>query len=173
MNETGFNPVFSTMKPLIFSGLGMVALGLSACTPYQQQGAAVGGLAGAAAGAVFGDDRRDVARGAAAGAALGVGAAALREDRERRRRHYERYGIPPEPHDDDRRRDRGDRRPPPRDQGGSAPPPPRRDYPSAQRTSNPDEVLSPYPPHHRINVEGFSPGQLAKDPKTGKIFRVP
>lgn len=163
------------MKRLILTGLGMAGLGLSGCTPYQQQGAAVGGLAGAAAGAVFGDDRRDVARGAAAGAALGVGAAALREDQERRRRNYDRYGIPPEPYDDGRRgdRDRDYRPPPPRDNGRSAPPPPRRDYPSAQRTSNPDEVLSPYPPHHRINVEGFSPGQLAKDPKTGKIFRVP
>lgn len=46
-------------------------------------------------------------------------------------------------------------------------------YPAARKTSNPDEVESPYPPHHRVNVRGFQRGQFAKDPKSGKIFVVP
>ena len=52
-------------------------------------------------------------------------------------------------------------------------PPTRDQYPPAERTNNPDQVLSPYAPYNVIDVEGFRPGQLAKDPSNGKIFRVP
>ena len=51
--------------------------------------------------------------------------------------------------------------------------PPRDQYPIAQRTDNPNRVLSPYSPYNVIDVEGFRSGQLAKDPSNGKIFRVP
>jgi len=51
--------------------------------------------------------------------------------------------------------------------------PPRDQYPVAQRTDNPNRVLSPYKPYNVIDVEGFRSGQLAKDPSNGKIFRVP
>lgn len=51
--------------------------------------------------------------------------------------------------------------------------PPRDQYPVAERTDNPNRVLSPYAPYNVIDVEGFRPGQLAKDPSNGKIFRVP
>jgi len=51
--------------------------------------------------------------------------------------------------------------------------PPRDQYPIAQRTDNPNRVLSPYSPYNVIDVEGFRPGQLAKDPSNGKIFRIP
>jgi hypothetical protein len=55
-----------------------------------------------------------------------------------------------------------------------APTVPRRDeYPTAERTDNPNRVLSPYKPYNVIDVEGFRSGQLAKDPSNGKIFRVP
>jgi hypothetical protein len=57
-----------------------------------------------------------------------------------------------------------------------APPPPPTSpggYPTAERTTNPNEVLSPYEPHHVIDIEGFSSGQLARDPSNQKIFRVP
>jgi hypothetical protein len=55
-----------------------------------------------------------------------------------------------------------------------APPvPPRDQYPVAERTDNPNRVLSPYAPYNVIDVEGFRSGQLAKDPSNGKIFRVP
>jgi len=50
---------------------------------------------------------------------------------------------------------------------------PRQEYPSAERTDNPNQVLSPYSPYNVIDVEGFRSGQLAKDPSNGKIFRVP
>ncbi len=46
-------------------------------------------------------------------------------------------------------------------------------YPTAQRTDNPNQVLSPYEPYNVIDVEGFKSGQLARDPSNQKIFRVP
>lgn len=46
-------------------------------------------------------------------------------------------------------------------------------YPTAQRTANPDQVLSPYEPYNVIDVAGFKSGQLARDPSNQKIFRVP
>ncbi|MFK7850334.1 MAG: hypothetical protein AB8D78_05085 [Akkermansiaceae bacterium] len=52
-------------------------------------------------------------------------------------------------------------------------PSPKPSYPSAERTDNPNQVISPYKPYNVIDVEGFKPGQLAKDPSNGKIFRVP
>lgn len=52
-------------------------------------------------------------------------------------------------------------------------PPQQEEYPLAERTDNPNRVLSPYPPYNVIDVQGFSSGQLAKDPSNGKIFRIP
>lgn len=49
-------------------------------------------------------------------------------------------------------------------------------YPTAQPTTNPDEVLSPYEPYNVIDISGpprFKSGQLARDPSNQKIFRVP
>jgi hypothetical protein len=79
--------------------------------------------------------------------------------------------------------------PPPRNTGPQAPqidpygttpdsvpvpaPTPRPEYPTARRTDNPNEVISPYAPYNVIDVEGFKSGQLAKDPSNKKIFRVP
>jgi hypothetical protein len=47
------------------------------------------------------------------------------------------------------------------------------EYPVATPTANPNEVISPYPPYNRIDIEGFSSGQLARDPSNKQIFRVP
>jgi hypothetical protein len=47
------------------------------------------------------------------------------------------------------------------------------EYPTAQRTANPNQVISPYEPYNVIDVEGFRSGQLARDPSNQKIFRVP
>ena len=47
------------------------------------------------------------------------------------------------------------------------------EYPTAQPTSKPNEVISPYDPHNVIDVEGFHSGQLARDPSNKKIFKVP
>ena len=52
-------------------------------------------------------------------------------------------------------------------------PPTQDEHPVAQRTANPNHVISPYSPFNVINVEGFRSGQLAKDPSNGKIFRIP
>jgi len=52
-------------------------------------------------------------------------------------------------------------------------PPTRDQYPVAERTANPNHVISPYAPYNVINVEGFRTGQLAKDPSNQKIFRIP
>jgi hypothetical protein len=49
-------------------------------------------------------------------------------------------------------------------------------YPTATRTANPDQVISPYEPYNVIDITGpprIEPGKLARDPSNGKIFRVP
>ena len=55
------------------------------------------------------------------------------------------------------------------------PPPPTATggYPTATRTANPDQVLSPYEPYNVIDVAGFASGKLVRDPSNQKIFRVP
>ncbi len=53
------------------------------------------------------------------------------------------------------------------------PPTPPAQYPVAQKTKNPNEVISPYPPYNVIDVSGFKSGQKAKDPSNKKIFVVP
>jgi len=55
------------------------------------------------------------------------------------------------------------------------PPPPTATggYPTATRTDNPDQVLSPYEPFNVIDVAGFASGKLVRDPSNQKIFRVP
>lgn len=151
------------MTKSILGGLAGVML-LNSCTPYQQQGAGIGALGGAAVGALAGQDRGDVAAGAVIGAALGTGIAASQENARRR-------NTPPPDQDyyrgngDGYRDDRYSNEPPRQSQ--------RQDYPYAERTSNPDRVISPYAPYNVISVEGFRSGQLAKDPSNGKIFRVP
>jgi len=162
------------MKAVRFLVLSAVALWLplSSCSNYQQQAGLIGGLTGAGLGAAFGDDHQDVVAGAAVGAALGAGGAALHE--QSRRQQLERYGIPP---GEARQRipaGRTSSQPPPRRQMAPAvDPEPTPEYPLALQSEKPDEVRSPFAPHHRINVSGFRSGQLAKDPKNGKIFRVP
>jgi len=46
-------------------------------------------------------------------------------------------------------------------------------YPVAIPTHRLGRVKSPYPPHRELDVTGLPPGSLAKDPVTGKIFRLP
>ena len=47
------------------------------------------------------------------------------------------------------------------------------DYPMGQRTNNPNYVKSPFPPHNVIDVTGFRSGELAVDPTTNQVFRIP
>lgn len=53
------------------------------------------------------------------------------------------------------------------------PPPTATDYPVASRSTNPNRVISPFPPHNVIDITGFKSGDLARDPGNRKIFRVP
>lgn len=157
------------MTKIILAALASVTL-LNSCTQYQAQGAGIGALGGAAVGALAGD-RRDAARGAVIGAALGTGIAAAQENARRRNtppsddgyyRGDDRYR---DDYRQDYRDDRYDERPRQTQ---------RQEYPYAERTSNPNRVISPYGPDYNvIDVSGFKSGQLAKDPSNGKIFRVP
>ena len=143
-------PTVKTLRTTFILGALATALTFTSCTPYQQQGAAVGGLGGLAVGAIAGDDTEDALAGAAIGAAVGAGAAALKEESDRKKNYNaSREQAPP---------------PPPASSG---------DYPKATKTDNPNLVISPYKPHNVIDVRGFSGGQLAKDPSNNQIFRVP
>jgi hypothetical protein len=48
-----------------------------------------------------------------------------------------------------------------------------KDYPTATRAKKPGFVKSPYPPYQELDTTGMISGSLARDPTTGKIFRVP
>ena len=128
---------------------------LASCTPYQQQGAALGGVAGGVLGNVAGGNSRSTVKGAAIGAGLGAGIAAMQENSARSNQQRGYQGGPNYQQDNY----------PPQNQSGS--------YPYAERTSTRGEVLSPYAPYNVIDVRGFRSGALAKDPSCGKIFRIP
>jgi len=162
------------MTQVTLAGLACVLL-LNSCTPYQTQGAGVGALGGAAIGALAGNDGGDVLRGAAIGAAVGTGVAAIQEEEARKRAAADRYYRDREDdryRNQDEYRDRDDRydyQDAPRSRETT-----RRDYPVAERTAKPNQVISPYGPKYNvIDVTGFRSGQLARDPSNGKIFRVP
>lgn len=131
------------MKGKTCSALTLAAL-LTSCTPYQQQGAAVGGLAGGALGAVAGGDTNSTLKGAALGAGLGAGIAAMQENQQ----------------------GGAGQSPPPPPSGGSS-------YPYAEKTSTRGEVISPYAPYNVIDVRGLRSGSLALDPSCNKAFRIP
>ena len=131
-------------------------ISLSSCTPLQQQGAGVGALAGGVIGGVAGDDGGDVLKGAAIGAAAGTGAAALKEESDRRKGSYNSGG----------------------DQ--AAAPAAAEKHPKGHKTQNPNHVISPYKPHNLIDIsknpktgQPFQSGDLVKDPSNGAIFQLP
>ena len=45
--------------------------------------------------------------------------------------------------------------------------------PYATKTNTPGRAKSPYPPYRELDVSGMRSGSMAKDPTTGKVFRVP
>lgn len=45
--------------------------------------------------------------------------------------------------------------------------------PVAKRSEIYGRVVSPYPPHHELDVNGLPPGSLARDPVSRLIFRLP
>jgi len=46
-------------------------------------------------------------------------------------------------------------------------------FPIAKKTDTPGRVISPFSPYSELNVDGLISGELALDPVTGKVFRVP
>lgn len=156
---------FSPLIPAALTISGAVALALlSSCTPYQQQGAAVGGLGGAALGAIAGNDGGDVLRGAAIGAAAGTGVAAYRENQQNRNNNF-----------NNTRQSSGTYQPsePPQTTytppATSSPPPQRTsqgNYPVALQGVSPNTVISPFPPYNPLDVTGYKSGQKVCDPST-------
>lgn len=139
-----------------FSLLAIVGLSsslfLSSCTQAQLQGAQLGALGGAALGAITGDDTKDVVKGAAVGAAVGVGVQAAREQINQQQGRYNTGG----------------------DYSANAPAQQTSStYPVASKTQNPNHVISPHKPYKLVDISGMSSGSLAKDPTSGKIFRLP
>ncbi len=65
--------------------------------------------------------------------------------------------------------------PVPAPQLSSPPPTATGGYPTATRTENPDQVISPYEPFNIIDISNprIESGKLARDPTNKKIFRVP
>ncbi len=49
----------------------------------------------------------------------------------------------------------------------------RRDYPIARRSADRGFVVSPYSPHHVIDVRGIPRGARVQDPSCGRIFINP
>lgn len=47
------------------------------------------------------------------------------------------------------------------------------EYPTASPSGKPGLVISPYEPYEEIDVAGYESGQLVRDPRNRKIFRVP
>lgn len=132
------------------------ALSFTSCTPMQQQGAQVGGLAGAALGALAGDDSSSVVKGAAIGAAVGAGAAAVREQSQQNSGYYNTGGdIYPQ------------------STSNTVATPTASNYPYATATQNPGYVRSPYKPYNTIDVRGIPSGKMAKEPGTNNIFMIP
>lgn len=142
---------------------GSVALFLFAsCTPYQQQGAAVGALGGAALGALAGDDGGDVVRGAAIGAAAGTGVTAYQEERQRRSNatpnNNQSYQQPAP---------QSSYQPP-----ATIPSTPSRSpsssgsYPVATAGITPNTAISPYAPYNVLDITGYKAGDKVCDPST-------
>jgi hypothetical protein len=122
-------------------------LGNTGCETNAATGAAVGAAVGAGIGALTGDE-------ALGGALIGAAVGAVAGHAIKAKRYREGAGQPGPG---------GPGRPGP---GGAA-------YPTGTPTSNPGYVKSPYAPYNVIDVNGFRSGELAIDPTTDQVFRVP
>lgn len=152
--------------PTLSLSMGSLLLfSMASCTPYQQQGAAIGALGGAGLGAIAGDDGGDVVTGAALGAAAGAGVSAYREEQQRRSNQgYNNNSYTPPAQ-------RPSYQPP-------APTPtptpsttsPSRtssgEYPLAMPGVKANTVISPYPPFNVLDTTGAKKGDKLCDPST-------
>lgn len=149
--------------PTLALSLGSAAvLALASCTPYQQQGAAIGALGGAGLGAIAGDDGGDVVTGAALGAAAGAGVSAYREEQQRRansdyNNNSQTYTPPAQ-------------RPTYQPPAATIPSTPSRtstgEFPLAMPGVKSNTVISPYPPFNVLDTTGAKKGDKLCDPST-------
>ena len=135
-----------------------IALALNGCdTPGQSAGL------GAAAGALFGAAASGGRPGAVLqGAAIGAGTGYLvgKVVQHDRREEDDYYGDDRDSRDRDD--DRGDYRGDSRD-----------GLPMARPTHHDGFVISPYPPHNRIDVRGIPSGAKVMDPSVNRVFINP
>ncbi len=131
-------------QKLLKLGVVGIAAGSLALSGCEDPNAGKGAVWGAVAGAGIGAIAGDDAGAIAKGAAIGAGVGAIAGAVAKAKRYKGGGGYP--------------------DSGS---------YPTASRTNNPNVVRSPYSPYNEIDVRGFSSGELAIDPTTDKVFRVP
>lgn len=173
-----------TLTRSLLAVTGSIALlGAVSCTPYQQQGAAIGALGGAGLGAIAGNDTGDIVTGAALGAAAGTGVTAYQEEQQRRasQSYNNTRTYKPAPSYNN---------PPPQQRPTYQPPapsvtqPPSRtstgSYPLATPSIKPNTVISPYPPYNVLDTTGANsgdklcdPSTIPTDPSTGKPYVNP
>lgn len=141
----------------------LALIGAISCTPYQQQGAAVGALGGAGLGAIAGNDGGDIVTGAALGAAAGTGISAYRERQSQpnSRANSQNYRPPNQ---------RPTYTPPPRTIPSTPPAQPTHTssskYPMATPSIKPNTVISPYAPYNVLDTTGAKSGDKLCDPST-------
>lgn len=132
------------MTPTMQRGVAALgALSLVLTNTGCETNAATGAAVGAAVGAGIGALTGDEALG---GALIGAAVGAVAGHAIKAKRYREAGGNP--------------------GSGGAK-------YPTGSPTSNPDYVKSPYSPYNVIDVSGFNSGELAIDPTTNQVFRVP
>lgn len=138
----------SLSRPLrIVASLGaasVIALTGTSCTDMQPN-AATGAVAGAIIGGIIGGTAGNNSDDLYKGAIIGAAAGAAAGGLIKAKRYNNAGGSP-----------YGDQ-----------------SYPTGKRTSDPNFVKSPYPPNNVIDVTGFRSGELAIDPTTNQVFRVP
>lgn len=165
----------------------LILLSAVSCTPYQQQGAAVGGLAGAGLGAIVGDDGGDILTGAALGAAAGTGVTAYQENQQAQANqsynNTRTYNQAPNYNQQQNYT-------PPAERPTYQTPPIKTPViqsqtssgtiPSAIPSQQANTVISPYPPYNVLDTGGAAsgtklcdPSTIPIDPATGKSYIDP
>lgn len=127
-----------------FVAASAIALANTSCTDMQPN-AATGAVAGAIIGGIIGGTAGNNSDDLYKGAIIGAAAGAAAGGLMKAKRYKGAGGSP-----------YGDQ-----------------SYPIGKRTADPNFVESPYPPHNVIDVTGFRSGELAVDPTTNQVFRVP
>ena len=131
------------MNRPLFTALALISLISAGCETTGQTALLGAGVGAGLAAATGHDALRGAAIGAASGAVIGHVA-----KRSRERAYEEGYYEGRYDRDDDR-------------------------YPIGRRTENRGFVVSPYSPHHVIDVRGIPRGAKVQDPSNGQVFINP